>query len=107
MLPTRSSASQSHGDHRLVGDIDVALGSVNSTVSQMRQSTQQNAAMAEEANAAAESTKQQIDRLEESISEFNLADIAPRGEADRARFACVRAQGDKWVSVLAPNHVIY
>ena len=50
-----------------------ALGEVNTAVSQMDQSTQQNAAMAEEANAAVESMKPQIDRLAQSIAECQWA----------------------------------
>jgi methyl-accepting chemotaxis protein len=70
----------------LVGDIAAgaeeqnnALGEVNTAVGQMDQSTQQNAAMAEQANAAVESMKQQIDRLARAVGAFRLTD-GERGE---------------------------
>ncbi len=93
----------------LVGDIaagaeeqNSALGNVNSAVSQMDQATQQNAAMAEQANAAVESMKQQIDRLVESISEFKLAETiksgagwAERGSAGAGRNEAVRPRSSR------------
>ncbi len=72
----------------LVGDIaagaeeqNSALGNVNSAVGLMDQSTQQNAAMAEQANAAVGSMKQQIDRLVDSVNAFKLARDADERKA--------------------------
>ena len=50
-----------------------ALAEVNIAVGQMDQATQQNAAMAEQANAAAESMKKQILQLRETVNAFKLA----------------------------------
>ncbi len=56
-----------------------ALGEINVAVGKMDQATQQNAAMAEEANAAVDSMKSQIQRLEIAIGDFKLAGAADEG----------------------------
>jgi methyl-accepting chemotaxis protein len=64
-----------------------ALGQVNVAVSRMDQSTQQNAAMAEQANAAVQSMMQQIDALKEAIGAFRLADADAAGRRPARRAA--------------------
>ncbi len=78
----------------LVGDIagaaeeqNRALDEVNVAVGQMDQSTQQNAAMAEEAKAAVASMKQQIQRLGEAIGQFRLAGEAREAPRTQRRAA--------------------
>jgi len=50
--------------------------------------------MAEQANAAVESMKQQIDRLVESVGEFKLAGAAKRGVSRSARPASAPERGE-------------
>jgi methyl-accepting chemotaxis protein len=59
---TAASAEQSDG-----------IGSINQSVVQLDQMTQQNAALVEESAAAAESLKEQAHRLIEAVSVFRLA----------------------------------
>ncbi len=66
---------------------NVALGEVNSTVSLMDQSTQQNAAMAEQANAAVDSMKQQMQTLSDAVDGFKIARAAQSAAASRQRRA--------------------
>jgi methyl-accepting chemotaxis protein len=49
-----------------------ALGEVNTAVNQMDQTTQQNAAMAEQATAAGQSMSAEADKLSEAIGQFQL-----------------------------------
>ncbi len=49
------------------------IGQVGDAVSQMDQVTQQNAALVEEAAAAADSLRQQAQRLVQAVSAFRLA----------------------------------
>jgi methyl-accepting chemotaxis protein len=63
----------------IIGEISAAareqsegIGSVNATVSQLDQATQQNAALVEESAAAAESLKDQARRLGETIAIFKV-----------------------------------
>jgi methyl-accepting chemotaxis protein len=77
---------------KLVGDIaagaqeqNTALAEVNAAVSQMDQSTQQNAAMAEEANAAVGSMKQQMLGLREALGGFKVGRGAQAPEVRPAR----------------------
>jgi methyl-accepting chemotaxis protein len=58
---TAAAAEQSQG-----------LGSVNASVSQLDQMTQQNAALVEQSAAAAESLRQQAGRLQEAVATFRL-----------------------------------
>ena len=67
---TSASSDQSDG-----------IGQVNTTVTQLDQMTQQNAALVEESAAAAESLKEQATRLAQVVSVFRLPD-GHRAEAD-------------------------
>ncbi|WP_241054876.1 methyl-accepting chemotaxis protein [Achromobacter xylosoxidans] len=74
----------------LVGDIAAAsreqvtgIGQVNTAVTQMDQVTQQNAALVEQAAAAAASLESQAQRLQHSVSTFRL----PAGRQDPAPLA--------------------
>lgn len=60
-----ASSEQSHG-----------IDQVNGAVAQMDEVTQQNAALVEEAAAAAESLKEQADGLQTVVSVFNIGDAA-------------------------------
>jgi methyl-accepting chemotaxis protein len=67
----------------LMGDIDAAtaeqsqgISQVGTAVSQLDQVTQQNAALVEEAAAAADSLRAQADRLVQSVAVFRLAGAA-------------------------------
>lgn len=64
---TSSTAQQSHG-----------IAQVNATIGQLDQMTQQNAAMVEQAAAAASSLKDQADRLSEVVSTFKIAGTGMR-----------------------------
>jgi len=77
---------------RLVGDIaagaqeqNSALNEVNTAVNQMDQSTQQNAAMAEQANAAVGSMKQQMQGLRDALGGFKIAQESQSAEPRPAR----------------------
>ncbi|MDA8455716.1 methyl-accepting chemotaxis protein [Acidovorax sp. GBBC 3334] len=72
----------------LIAEIDAAtreqsegIGQVNSAVSQLDQATQQNAALVEEAAAAAGSLQQQAVRLTETVGVFRLSGMAERTTA--------------------------
>ncbi|HEX8964631.1 MAG TPA: Cache 3/Cache 2 fusion domain-containing protein [Rhodocyclaceae bacterium] len=74
----------------LVGDITAAsreqssgIEQVTQAVTQMDEVTQQNAALVEEAAAAAESLEEQARGLVETVSSFKLAEGGPVGEALR------------------------
>jgi methyl-accepting chemotaxis protein len=67
---TRASDEQSGGIER-----------VNQTISEMDRSTQQNAALVEQAAAAAESMKTQAAQLEQVVSQFRLGDRSLQGAA--------------------------
>jgi methyl-accepting chemotaxis protein len=74
----------------------VGLSEVNTAVNQMDQTTQQNAAMVEESNAASATLASETDRLRELISRFKLAGgaiAAPRavGHASRPVASPARA----------------
>jgi methyl-accepting chemotaxis protein len=63
----------------IIGEITAAsseqsdgIGQVNTTVTQLDQMTQQNAALVEESAAAAESLKEQATRLAQVVSIFRL-----------------------------------
>jgi methyl-accepting chemotaxis protein len=63
----------------IIGEITAAsteqsggLGQVNTAIAQLDQMTQQNAALVEESAAAAESLKQQAQRLSELVGIFRL-----------------------------------
>ncbi|MGD9833168.1 MAG: methyl-accepting chemotaxis protein, partial [Piscinibacter sp.] len=59
---TTASSEQSNG-----------IGQVNTAVTQLDQMTQQNAALVEQSTAAAESLRQQAQRLSEALAGFRLA----------------------------------
>jgi len=70
----------------IIGEITTAsreqsegIGQVNVAVSQLDQMTQQNAALVEESAAAAESLKDQAQRLSEAVGAFRVgtAAVAP------------------------------
>jgi methyl-accepting chemotaxis protein len=68
----------------IIGEITAAaseqsdgIGQVNSAVTQLDQMTQQNAALVEESAAAAESLKEQAQRLAQVVGTFRLDDKAP------------------------------
>jgi methyl-accepting chemotaxis protein len=67
----------------IIGEITAAaceqsqgIGQINTTVNQLDQMTQQNAALVEQSAAAADSMKQQAQRLAELVSTFRLGDDA-------------------------------
>jgi len=67
----------------LIGEISAAtleqtsgIGQVSTAVSQLDQVTQHNAALVEESAAAADSLKQQADRLTEMVGVFRLSPAA-------------------------------
>jgi methyl-accepting chemotaxis protein len=69
----------------IMGEISAAssqqsagVGQVSGAVSQIDQATQQNAALVEESAAAAESLRQQADRLVASVAVFKLGSESPR-----------------------------
>jgi len=63
------------------------IASVNTSVVQLDQMTQQNAALVEESAAAAESLKEQAQRLVEAVAVFRVADgESPHAAAPRASF---------------------
>jgi methyl-accepting chemotaxis protein len=67
---TAAATEQSHG-----------IGEVNTSVVQLDQMTQQNAALVEQSAAAAESLREQAERLAEVVGTFKLSDSgagAPR-----------------------------
>jgi methyl-accepting chemotaxis protein len=64
---TVSSREQSEG-----------VGQINVAVSQLDQATQQNAALVEQTAAAAESMRQQTDKLSEAVAAFRVDGSAPR-----------------------------
>ncbi|SFD73455.1 methyl-accepting chemotaxis protein [Paracidovorax konjaci] len=75
----------------LIAEIDAAtreqsegIGQVNAAVSQLDQATQQNAALVEEAAAAAGSLQQQAVRLTETVGVFRLSGMAERTTASFA-----------------------
>ena len=68
----------------IIGEIAAAaaeqgqgIGQVNTAVSELDRMTQQNAALVEQSAAAAESLKQQAQRLGGVVAAFRLADEAP------------------------------
>nr|WP_295776227.1 methyl-accepting chemotaxis protein [Rhodoferax sp.] len=72
---TSASAEQSHG-----------IDAVNTSVAQLDQMTQQNAALVEESAAAAESMREQTERMAEVVATFKLsARMAERGAPLTAR----------------------
>jgi methyl-accepting chemotaxis protein len=80
---TAASAEQSSG-----------IEQVNTTVTQMDQTTQQNAALVEEATAAARSLEDQASGLLQAVAAFKLGGTggatAPAGRGERPRRAAVR-----------------
>jgi methyl-accepting chemotaxis protein len=81
---TASAAEQSDG-----------IGKINSSVNQLDQMTQQNAALVEESAAAAESLKEQANKLSQVVGAFKLggaADHAPSRAAAIASAAIGRAR---------------
>jgi methyl-accepting chemotaxis protein len=83
----------------IVGEISAAsheqtqgIEQINQAITQMDQVTQQNAALVEEAAAAAQSMQEQADRLVQAVSVFKLETHAPsllfeRGTQDRHAIA--------------------
>jgi methyl-accepting chemotaxis protein len=65
------------------GQQSAGIAQVNASVSQLDQMTQQNAALVEESAAAAQSLREQSERLSRAVSAFVLvpAAAAPRGRA--------------------------
>jgi methyl-accepting chemotaxis protein len=75
----------------IIGEITAAaaeqsdgIGQVNTAVTQLDQMTQQNAALVEESAAAAESLKEQAQRLAQVVATFRLAEGAALNTAPRA-----------------------
>ncbi|NKE65365.1 HAMP domain-containing protein [Ramlibacter sp. RBP-2] len=89
----------------LIGEISAAsqeqasgIGQVNQAVAQMEQVTQQNAALVEEASAAAQSLKEQSNALVDAVSAFKL------GTDSRAREVIAQAQAtSRSVAAGAPS----
>jgi methyl-accepting chemotaxis protein len=68
----------------IIGEITAAaseqstgIGDVNQSVNQIDQMTQQNAALVEQSAAAAESLREQADRLASVVRQFRLSDSTP------------------------------
>ena len=66
---------------------NIALTEVNTAVSHMDQMTQQNAAMAQQANAAVGSMKQQMKTLSDALDSFKIARGTQAVAASRPRRA--------------------
>ena len=69
----------------LIGDISAAtlqqsagIEQINQAIAHMDQSTQQNAALVEEASAAARSMEEQACDLQQTVAAFRLTSHAPR-----------------------------
>ncbi|OIN91796.1 MAG: methyl-accepting chemotaxis protein [Comamonadaceae bacterium CG1_02_60_18] len=60
-------------------DQSEGIGSVNAAVGELDQMTQQNAALVEQSAAAAESLREQAQRLEQAVSVFRLSDTPSHG----------------------------
>ncbi|RDU99325.1 methyl-accepting chemotaxis protein [Trinickia dinghuensis] len=69
------------------------IGDVARTVSQMDQVTQQNAALVEQASAAAQSLQEQAERLRTAVSVFQLADEGSASRTVAVRPASISAAG--------------
>ncbi|HEY0664433.1 MAG TPA: methyl-accepting chemotaxis protein [Gallionella sp.] len=77
-------------------DQDAGIAQVNAAIAQMDQVTQQNAALIEEAAAAAEAMQQQATMLTRAVSLFRLeADQAKVGRAENPAIATARRQSVK------------
>ena len=82
----------------IIGEITAAaseqssgIGNVNQSVNQIDQMTQQNAALVEQSAAAAESLREQADRLASVVRQFRLdEDRAARAAAPRAAYLAQR-----------------
>ena len=70
---TTAAAEQSHG-----------IGDVNTSVVQLDQMTQQNAALVEQSAAAAASMREQAQRLAEVVGTFKLNAVGAMGQARAA-----------------------
>ncbi|MGO4580901.1 methyl-accepting chemotaxis protein [Cupriavidus sp. 2TAF22] len=99
----------------IMGEISAAsaeqssgIEQVNKAVAQMDEVTQQNAALVEEAAAAAGSLEDQAARLQASVASFRLADVqgaaGSRVEAPRARAAAVSRPARIEPKAPAPVH---
>ena len=100
----------------IIGEISAAaseqsegIASVNTSVVQLDQMTQQNAALVEESAAAAESLKEQAQRLVEAVAVFRVAGSEPPQHVSAPRPAPVvpapkpAAQAPKLKAVVAPR----
>ncbi len=72
----------------------VGLSEVNTAVNQMDQTTQQNAAMVEEATAASASLASEADRLRQLIGQFQLGSTGSAGAVRQGHRAPVAAAAD-------------
>ena len=78
----------------IIGEINAAateqsggIGQVNNSVGEIDRMTQQNAALVEESAAAADSLREQADRLLQVVQQFQLADDATAAGVKRQNFA--------------------
>ncbi len=76
----------------IIGEISAAaseqsdgIGTVNQSVVQLDQMTQQNAALVEQSAAAAESLRDQAERLAQSVDRFRISGHAPARQAPTAK----------------------
>ena len=69
------------------------IDQVNKAIVQMEDVTQQNAALVEQAAAAAESMREQADGLSDLVSRFKLDDAKLREDQVRARRTAALAEG--------------
>ena len=81
----------------IIGEISAAaseqsegIGQVNQSVGEMDHMTQQNAALVEESAAAADSLREQAQRLTQVVQQFRLADGAQQGRATVLQVGAVR-----------------
>ena len=81
----------------IIGEISAAaseqsagIGQVNQSVGEMDRMTQQNAALVEESAAAADSLREQAQRLTQVVQQFRLADGGPHGRATVLQVGAVR-----------------
>jgi len=68
----------------------VGIGQVNQSVGEIDRMTQQNAALVEESAAAADSLREQAQRLTQVVQQFRLADAGPHGQAVLRQAGMVR-----------------
>jgi methyl-accepting chemotaxis protein len=94
----------------IVGEIATAseeqtrsIQQVSQAVTQMDETTQQNAALVEEAAAAAQSLDAQADKMKQTVSVFRIGDMASSGAIAKP---AMRAALPKAVVAVSPKAVV-